>query len=218
MPELIEGGIDLVRLVGLDAVAERRAALITPVQELLIDTIKPLGKCLHEQDIWQSKQCLSYLPCKVLRLSFQNRLLLLELSSVCLSTCHKYDEKSLIAVQTQPRLASKIPLWLHPWIGRNVIGPRCRATCARRSVMAKGTSSSSVPCPMKIGRVTWRFLLTLPKRSLIKRWTGDLGTHDSIAWACSGRFVNATRHDQTGHLLAGGEVDGYGGRHPATSH
>jgi len=45
---------------------------------LFIDIIKPLTKYLHEQDIWQSKQCLSYLPCKVLRLPFQNRLLLLD--------------------------------------------------------------------------------------------------------------------------------------------
>src|SRR6266478_3518263 len=174
-----------------------------------------------------SKQCLSYLPCKVLRLPFHHRLLLLdqtmyvasllegvsdaatrgqqcmqmrfppgrspwilplacrpsskdmpgtrdradlsrghrtrplsqltvpERSSVCVSTCHKFVEKSLIAVQTQPRLASKIPLWLHLWRGRNVTGPRFRAACARRSAMAKGTSSSSVPCPMKIGHLTW---------------------------------------------------------------
>src|SRR2546428_7354694 len=37
------------------------------------------------------------------------------------------------------------------------------AACARRSAMAKGTSSSSVPCPMKIGQVTWRILCPLPR-------------------------------------------------------
>ena len=68
--------------------------------------------------------------------------------------CHKFDEKSLIAVQTQPFLASKIPLWPHPWMGRNVTGLRGPAACARRSAMTKGTSSSWVPCPMKIGQVT----------------------------------------------------------------
>ena len=57
--------------------------------------------------------------------------------------------------------------------------------------MTKGTSSSWVLCPMKIGQVTRRILLTLSKRSLMKRRTTDLGTHGSMAWACSGMFVNA---------------------------
>ena len=57
--------------------------------------------------------------------------------------------------------------------------------------MAKGTSSSWVPCPMKIGQVSRQILLTLLKRSLMKRRTTDLGTHGSMAWACSGMFVNA---------------------------
>ena len=55
-----------------------RAALVTPVQEVLIDTIKPLGKCLHEHGISQSKQCRSYLLGQVLRLSFHHRPLLLD--------------------------------------------------------------------------------------------------------------------------------------------
>src|SRR6266568_6281767 len=139
-----------------------------------------------------------------------------ELSSVGVLACHKFDEKSLIAVQAEPLLASKIPLWPHPWMGRNVTSLRGLAACARRSAMTKGTSSSSVPCPMKIGQVTWRILLKLSKRSLMKRRTTDLGTHGSMAWACSGRFVNATRHDQTGHLLAGGEVDGHRGTEVAS--
>ena len=105
--------------------------------------------------------------------------------------CHKFDEKSLIALQTEPLLASKIPLWPHPWMGRNVTGLRGPAACARRSAMTKGTSSSWVPCPMKIGQVTRRILLTLSKRSLMKRRTTDLGTHGSMVWACSGMFVNA---------------------------
>jgi hypothetical protein len=105
--------------------------------------------------------------------------------------CHKFDEKSLIALQTEPRFASKIPLWPHPWMGRNVTGLRGPAACARRSAMTKGTSSSWVPCPMKIGQVTRRILLTLSKRSLMKRRTTDLGAHGSMAWACSGMFVNA---------------------------
>ncbi len=105
--------------------------------------------------------------------------------------CHKFDEKSLIAVQTQPLLASKIPLWPHPWMGRNVTGLRGLAACARRLAMTKGTSSSSVPCPMKIGQVTRQILLKLLKRSLMKRRTTDLGTYGSMAWACSGMFENA---------------------------
>ncbi len=116
-----------------------------------------------------------------------------ELSSVGMLACHKFDEKSLIALQTQPLLASKIPLWLHPWMGRNVTGLQVLAACARRSAMAKGTSSSWVPCPMKIGQVTRRILLELSKRSLMKRRTTHLGTHGSMAWACSGMFVNAPR-------------------------
>jgi len=114
-----------------------------------------------------------------------------ERSSVWASTCHKFDKKSLIAVQTQPRFSSKIPLWLHPLIGRNVTELRGLAACARRSAMAKGTSSSSVPCPMKMGQVTRQTLLRLSKRSLMKRRTTHLGTHGSMAWACSGMFVNA---------------------------
>jgi hypothetical protein len=108
----------------------------------------------------------------------------------CISDCYKFDKKSLIAVQTQPRLASKIPLWVPPSMGRNVTGLPGLAACARRSAMAKGTSSSWVPCPMKIGQVTRRILLTLSKRSLMKRRTTDLGTHGSMARACSGMFVN----------------------------
>jgi len=114
-----------------------------------------------------------------------------ERSSECMLACHKFDEKSLIAVQIAPLLAPKIPLWLQPCMGRNVTGLRCRAACARRSAMAKGTSSSSVPCPMKIGQVTRRILLTLSKRSLMKRRTTHVGIHGSMAWACSGMFVNA---------------------------
>src|SRR6266704_5492414 len=104
-----------------------------------------------------------------------------ELSSGGMLACHKFDEKSLIALQTEPLLASKIPLWLHPPMGRNVTGLRGLAACARRPAMAKGTSSSSVPCPMKMGQVTWRILLTLSKRSLMKRRTTALGTHGSMA-------------------------------------
>src|SRR5258708_38515785 len=46
-----------------------------------------------------------------------SQLIVPERSSVCVSTCHKFVEKSLIAVQRQPRLASQIPLWLHLWRG-----------------------------------------------------------------------------------------------------
>ena len=109
----------------------------------------------------------------------------------CISDCSKFDKKSLIAVQTLPLLVSKIPLWVAPSMGRNVTGLRGPAACARRSDMANGTSSSLVPCPMKIGQLTRQILLTLSKRSLMKRRTTDLGTHGSMAWACSGMFVNA---------------------------
>ena len=109
-----------------------------------------------------------------------SRLSVQKLLSVYMLACYKFDKKSLIAVQTQPRLASKIPLWQHPWIGRNVTGARGFAACARHSAMAKGTSSSSVPCPMKIGQVTRRILLLLSKRSLTKRRTTDLGTQGRV--------------------------------------
>jgi hypothetical protein len=43
----------------------------------------------------------------------------------------------------------------------------------------------------------------------MNRRTTDLGTHGNMTLACSGRFVNATRHEQTGHRLAGSEVNSY---------
>ena len=51
--------------------------------------------------------------------------------------------------------------------------------------------TARIDVQMKMGQVTRRILLRLSKRSLMKRRTTDLGTHGSMAWACSGRFVNA---------------------------